>query len=385
MFRQINTRWVVLSVMAFVSACSQPTDVQLEKPSLIRQLANKAAENLYVIIQVNGTSPQRFSGIDWSVDVLGIVRGAQNTVDIAWYEQFNGTDLLLARQQQTFFVENGATQYTVTAPFVSDGAEFDCDSDGVSNLAERLASTDPCSGEFQFAPDMVLLDAGCFDMGSPLDELERDSDEGPQRNVCVDAFEISRFEATFREYDAFATATSRTPADDHGGGRGNQPALVSWLDATAYATWLSAITGETYRLPTEAEWEYAARASTSTPFSTGERIEPDEANFDGRLTYNGSQLDFFPFLVPLPVGTYDPNGFGLFDMHGNVWELTCSRYDSSYNGLEETCVQGNAGMRVARGGSWFNSPKFLRAANRSSNPPEFTNASTGFRVIKVLD
>jgi formylglycine-generating enzyme required for sulfatase activity len=378
-------RLVCIVLCVLVAACSQPVEVQPEKPDPIVQLANKVGESLYVTVSVNGTDPQRFSGINWSVKVSGIIRGAQNNIDIAWYEQFLDYDLLLARQQQTFFVEDGASQFTVTAPFSSEGGEFDCDSDGVSNLAERLASTDPCSGEFQYEPDMVALAAGCFDMGSPLTELEREADEGPQKNVCVEAFEISRFEATFREYDAFTTATSRTPANDYGWGRENQPVLASWLDATAYAAWLSEVTGKNYRLPTEAEWEYAARADTNTPFSTGERIEPDEANFDGRFTYNGSQFDLFPFLQPFTVGTFDPNPFGLFDMHGNVWEWTCSRYDTSYNGQEETCVQGTAGVRVARGGSWFNPPKFLRSANRSNDPPDFEGPASGFRVIRVLE
>lgn len=378
-------RSVFIGLSVLVCACSQPTEVQLGKPDLISQLGIKAGEDLYVTVEVNGTGPQRFSGIDWSVEVSGIARGAQNTIDITWYEQFADYDLLLARQQQAFFVGNGASQFTVTAPFISEGTEFDCDYDGVSNLAERLASTDPCSGEFQYEPDMVLLEPGCFDMGSPLTELERDSDEGPQKNVCVEAFEISRYEATHREYDVFATATSRTPADDYGWGGGTQPVSASWLDATAYATWLSDITGKAYRLPTEAEWEYAARANTRTPFSTGERIQPDEANFNSLFTYNGSQFDFLPFSRPLPVGTFDPNAFGLFDVHGNMWEWTCSRYDASFNGREETCAQGATGVRAARGGSWDNPPKFLRSANRSNDPADVKGPLSGFRVIRVLD
>lgn len=375
----------ILFSLVLLYGCDDATNMLLSPPNQIRQIAAYAPENLSVTVQVNGGDVQQFSGGNWSVAVTGIVRGEENTIVVSWHESYLGNDLLLARQQQTFSVNNSASEFTVTSAYDSEGADFDCDNDGISNLVERRESTDPCSGQFQYEPDMVAVVAGCFDMGSPPEEVDREVDEGPQINVCVDAFEISRYEATFAEYDAFTTATSRTPADDFGVGRGEIPALVSWLDATAYAAWLSGITGKRYRLPTEAEWEYAARAGTSTPFSTGVRIEPGEANFDGRFRYNGSGFELLPYLRPVFVGQFETSSFGLFDMHGNVWEWTCSRYEVRYEGQEQTCVDGIAGTRVARGGSWFNPPKFLRSAKRNDTSPDFKGPGNGFRVMREID
>jgi len=378
----IRLVWVV---MVFLCACSeQQPMLRLEPPEPLRQISAFAEENLFALVKVNDGSPQRLDDRVWSAPVNGILRGRENTVSIAWYEEYAQSNLLLARQRQTFFVSTTTAGHTVVTDYESDGADFDCDNDGTSNLVERRVGTDPCSGMLLAEPDMVLIEAGCFDMGSPLTEAERELDEGPQQNVCVTGFEMSRNESTFSEYDAFTTATSITPADDFGFGRGNRPALVSWIDATAYAVWLSGATGKRYRLPTEAEWEYAARAGTTSAFSTGELIQPNQANYDTLLRYNGSRFELIPFNKPVVVGLYEPNPFGLFDMHGNVGEWTCSQYDSSYQGRELVCTDGNAGSRVSRGGTWFAHPKFLRSANRNQLNPDFRDSSVGFRLVRDL-
>ena len=161
--------------------------------------------------------------------------------------------------------------------------------------------------------------------------------------------------------------------EDRGWGRGKRPVInVSWDDITKeYLPWLSRKTGKTYRLLTEAEWEYAARAGTMTPFSTGWRITTDEANFDGNSTYGGSPKGGLP-AETVEVGSFPANAFGLHDMHGNVWEWvadcdTDTYMDAPSDGRAVT--PGDCGQRVLRGGSWGTGPRFLRSASRQGLTP----------------
>ncbi|RMD68212.1 MAG: PEGA domain-containing protein, partial [Gammaproteobacteria bacterium] len=166
-----------------------------------------------------------------------------------------------------------------------------------------------------FGPEMVVIPPGRFLMGSPFDEEGRDSDEGPQHRVSIARpFAIGRYEVTFEEYDRFCEATGRRRPDDNGWGRGKRPVInVSWHDAKAYARWLSKQTGKRYRLPSEAEWEYAARAGTSTRYWWGDRVGHGHANCDGCGSWwDGKET--------APVGFFDPNPWGLYDTAGNVWE-----------------------------------------------------------------
>lgn len=241
-------------------------------------------------------------------------------------------------------------------------------------------------------PEMVNIPAGCFDMGSPDDEPERDTNEGPQFNVCISAFRMGRYEVTFEQYDAYASATGNAlPEDDvDGWGRGNRPVInVQPIEAEAYAAWLATVTGQQYRLPTEAEWEYAARAGTNTPFHTGQTITTDQANFDGRSTYNGSATGILR-LQTVPVGSLNtPNAFGLHDMHGNVGEFTCSSYggEGSFTGTEQFCATDNSGLRRWRGGSWAQPPVRARSADRSSGGIYYDRHGSilnaiGFRLVQ---
>ncbi|VFM94999.1 MAG: PEGA domain-containing protein [Candidatus Kentron sp. G] len=159
----------------------------------------------------------------------------------------------------------------------------------------RLAASTPTPGQTfrdrlddgSSGPEMVSIPGGCFQMGSPTSEKKRDGDER-QHRVCVEGFALGKYEVTFAEYDRFARATGRNLPSDSGWGRGRRPVIrVSWHDATAYAEWLSRETGKQYRLPTEAEWEYAARAGTTTAFSTGRCIHTNQANYNGNVDYAG--------------------------------------------------------------------------------------------------
>ena len=153
-----------------------------------------------------------------------------------------------------------------------------------------------------------------------------EDDERPVHTVRVERFELSKYEVTFEEYDRFTAATGRARADDEGWGRGRCPVInVTWDDAVAYTQWLSQQTGERYRLPSEAEWEYAARAGTSTAYSWGNEIGRNRANCYGcGSRWDGRQT--------APVGSLSPNGWGLHDMHGNVWEWVQDCWNESYRG-----------------------------------------------------
>nr|VFJ53896.1 MAG: Formylglycine-generating enzyme, required for sulfatase activity, contains SUMF1/FGE domain [Candidatus Kentron sp. DK] len=236
-------------------------------------------------------------------------------------------------------------------------------------------------------PKMVVIPAGKFLMGSPPEEKGRDDNEGPQHLVSVAQFALGATEVTFAEYDRFARATGRELPSDQGWGRENHPVIdVSWKDATAYAEWLSRETGERYRLPTEAEWEYAARAGTTTPFSTGECIHTTQANYDGNYDYAGCGAKTGVYRQKtVPVGSLPPNPWGLYEMHGNVWEWNCSRYKNPYDGEEQRCAsKGVGGDRVLRGGSWDNRPRWLRSADRNWSNPVNASGYTGFRLARAF-
>ena len=225
-------------------------------------------------------------------------------------------------------------------------------------------------------PEMVIIPAGEFMMGSLANEEGRDDDERQHSVQIEKPFAISKYEVTFAEYDRFVEATGQEKPDDRGRGRGNRPVInVSWNDAAAYAEWLSQETGETYRLPTEAEWEYAARARTETAYPWGNEIGRNNANCNGC----GSQWDN---KQTAPVGSFEANDFALHDMTGNVREWTCSEYKKNYDGAEQRCIGNKSAdaARALRGGSWFNFPRRVRSADRDGWVPASRNGFVGFRL-----
>jgi formylglycine-generating enzyme required for sulfatase activity len=219
------------------------------------------------------------------------------------------------------------------------------------------------------APEMVMIPAGSFRMGDI--QGGGDSDEQPVHSVSVGQFAMGKFEVTFAEYDKFADATGRSKPDDEGWGRGNSPVInVSWHDATAYTEWLSNQTGKQYRLPTEAEWEYAARAGTETKYWWGNEIDNSKANYNVNLGQTS------------PVGSYAANPFGLYDTSGNLWEWTCSEFANPYNGKEKVCLYKDIHKNmVLRGGSWNYDPWYVRSAFRYGNAPGNRYDDYGFRVV----
>ena len=243
-----------------------------------------------------------------------------------------------------------------------------------------------------FAPEMVVIPAGEFLMGSPEDEENRREHEGPQhRAVILVPFALGKCAVTFDEFDHFVRENGYGhKPDDKDWGRGRRPAIdLSWRDAVAYCRWLSEETGHDYRLPTEAEWEYACRAGTTTPFHFGETISTDQANYDGGFIYGNGQKGKFRHQT-MEVGQFPANAFGLHEMHGNVWEWCADRYENdAYEKYIDVYPDMVGDMkscrgRVLRGGSWFNGPEDLRSASRDWDFSGNVDNGLGFRIARTL-
>ncbi len=237
-------------------------------------------------------------------------------------------------------------------------------------------------------PEMVVIPPGSFTMGSPASEARRDSSEGPQHTVTIARpFAAGKFELTFDEWDACVgeSGCSHRPGDE-GWGRGKRPVInVSWEDAKAYTEWLSRKTGKAYRLLSEAQWEYIARAGTITAFSFGNSISPQQANYDSKVSYAGSSTAASAGRT-VPVGGYPANAFGLHDVHGNVWEWTEDCLHGDYNGASadgSAWSRGDCSWRMLRGGNWDNDPRFLRSAVRFWSPASRRISFYGFRVSRI--
>lgn len=231
------------------------------------------------------------------------------------------------------------------------------------------------------AKDMVRLPGGTFKMGSPNEEAERDDDE-LQHKVKVSDFCLSRYPITNALYEKFDP--SHRARRDEIAKQDNQPVIyVNWYEAVMFCRWLGC------RLPTEAEWEYACRAATTTPFSTGENLATAQANYDGNFPYKNFPIGEYLGKTS-PVGSYPPNDWGLYDMHGNVWEWCLDWYDWKYyhqcrrRGVEENPTgPENGSSRVVRGGAWRSYAQDCRSAYRSNDDPGNRHDALGFRPVFV--
>ena len=230
-------------------------------------------------------------------------------------------------------------------------------------------------------PELVVIPAGEFRMGSPASEVDRREDEGPQHLVTLRSFALGVKEVTFDEWEACVGGggCNGYRPDDAGWGRGVRPVInVSWEDARAYTSWLSETTGKEYRLPSESEWEYAARAGTTTAFFTGMRIWWHQANF-GR---------HFGGTTPTRTFRLWPNAFGLYDVHGNVLEWVEDCWHENYVGApSDGTAWGHGGncRLVLRGGSWDYRPGYLRSAFRTWALAHHRADRYGFRVARTFD
>lgn len=227
-------------------------------------------------------------------------------------------------------------------------------------------------------PEMTVVQAGSFMMGSPASEEGRQASEGPRHLVTIGrAFAIGKYEVTFDEYDACVADRRCVAVGDAGWGRGRRPVInISHRDATLYAFWLSEKTGQTYFLPSEAEWEYAARAGTDTPWNTGSALLAEEANIMNQFGKTAN------------VGGYAPNAWGLYDTHGNVGEWVQDCMDTGYLGASDDGRAATGGdcaaQRVARDNAWDADPYQMRSASRRAAPEKLGDSRTGFRVARAL-
>jgi len=204
-------------------------------------------------------------------------------------------------------------------------------------------------------------------------------------------FAIGKYEVTFAEYDRFAEATGREKSSDRGWGRGRRPAInLFWEDARAYASWLSGQTGKRYRLPSESEWEYATRGGTKTPFSTGECINTDQANYDGSFGWEDCPKTGVYRQKTVEAGSLPANPSGFHEVHGNVWEWVQDCWHEGYKDAPEDgsawaeAGGGDCGRRVLRGGSWDYRPGLLRSADRVRGGAGSRFGYIGFRLAQDL-
>ncbi len=285
------------------------------------------------------------------------------------------------------------------------------------NNARPAVSTSAVSAAVAGVPGMldgrfVLIRGGEFTMVSPADEANHQSDE-TQYQVKVSDFYMSKYELTVGEFRKFVEASGyRTDAEKGDGSylwdgkewkkraginwrygvsgsvrlpsEDSHPVVhVSWNDAVAYCKWISETTGKTYRLPTEAEWEYACRAGNPKPFNTGENLTTDQANYDGNYPFNGNAKGVYR-QTTLPVDSFAPNALGLYNMHGNVWEW-CSDWYGTYPSVrvENPVGPSSGSYRVLRGGGWRSYAGDCRSASRGGSTPDSRGGTAGFRLVFV--
>ena len=271
-----------------------------------------------------------------------------------------------------------ASDYLIVATTFSSGDEGSYQ----IHLYESFRDCERC-------PLMVTVPAGTFRMGSPRSEKYRSEFEGPQHSVTIESpFAVGVYEVTFDEWEAChrGGGCPGDQPDGEGWGRGRRPVVnVSWVDAQAYVSWLSAETGQRYRLLSEAEWEYVARAGTETARYWGET----EA---GRCSYANGLDSYAPcndgYEYTAPVGSFAPNAFGLYDVLGNVWEWTEDCWNESYAGAPTTGSarqSGDCSHHVLRGGSWGLTPEIIHSTFRIEEPAVSRSTAVGFRVARTVN
>ena len=235
--------------------------------------------------------------------------------------------------------------------------------------------------------DMVSIPSGSFQMGAAKDEAGTSSDEYPQHLVTIAPFYMGGFAITQEEWSEIAALPkinhdlNPDPANFKGANRPVEQ--ISWFEAVEFCDRLTQKTGKPYRLPSEAEWEYACRAGNTTPFHFGETISTDVANYDGNHTYGSGKKGQYREQTT-DVGSFSPNAFGLYDMHGNVWEWCSDRWHDSYQSAPingSVWETGDSEYRLRRGGSWHSYSLICRSANRVRLMPEYRDNGIGFRVV----
>ncbi len=358
-------------------------------------------------LEVGAWRPSRRDGVIAGVSVAVIAVGAaawwnQHRPAAEVHPQTNVTAPAPAAQPQT--TVTGAApavrpQTTVTAPTPAAQSQMAVTAPAAEKEeSHALANVSPLTAAQEHAltaghsfkecadcPEMIAVPAGRFTMGSPPGR-GYDSERPAHEVTIAKPFAVAKFALTFDEWDACAARGGcRRDVSDSGWGRGRRPAINgSWDDAQAYVKWLSSITGKPYRLLSEAEYEYAARAGTETKYPWGEEIKLNGqamANCNGcGSQWGGKQT--------VPVGSFPANAFGLYDIVGNVSEWTEDCWNGSYTGAPadgSPWTSGDCYHRIVRGGSWGDNPSFLRSAIRYGDAAGGRGGLVGFRVARTLN
>jgi formylglycine-generating enzyme required for sulfatase activity len=247
--------------------------------------------------------------------------------------------------------------------------------------------------------EFVWVEGGCYEMGCGSWTDSCDDDEKPVHTVCVDGFWMGKYEVTFAQYDRFCEETGRSKPGYSGWGTGDRPVIhVTWHDAKAFAAWLSRKTGRNFRLPTEAEWEYAARSrgrkvkyawGNGDPYIKGRKAaniadESVKRKYSDWTIWEGYDDGY---VYTSPVGSFAPNDLGLYDMSGNVWEWCEDIYSGKayrYHSRNNPIYKGKGLYRVIRGGSWYSGPKYVRCADRSFDASDCRGLNLGFLERKRI-
>ena len=334
------------------------------------------------------------------------VRQAEEVAKARQAQEEAQRKVLQARAAAAYLAEQERARTKAAAPVAADA-----DAAAAAPAAESRPAIAPILLRDRFldgsaeGPELVVLRAGRFQMGSPEHERRIAMAAGAQKNWLAREtpqhwvgiarpFALGRYPVTVGEWRRFVEATGWQPDGEVDWAAPGFPQTdahpvvgVSWCDAQRYLAWLSASTGQRYRLPSEAEWEYACRAGTKTAFSFGDGIHTDLANYDGNFTYNGGARGEYR-RGTTPVTQFPPNPWGLHDMHGNVWEWVQDVMHDSYEGapLDGSAWEegGERARRILRGGSWLYNPRYLRSALRNGFSAVMSNDIVGFRVAREL-
>ncbi len=252
-------------------------------------------------------------------------------------------------------------------------------------FADRLADGTP-------APGVAVIPAAAFEYGAAPQEAAPDQDRPRRASVIERAFALGVTPVTTEAFEVYARATGWRPREDLVWLSGSKPVInVRQTDARDYCDWLSAETGQRYRLPTEQEWEHACRAGAATAFPHGEHIGPADALYNASQGYDAGKprrprlmSRCFVRCGAQDVGRLTPNRWGLYDLMGNVWEFTASAWTRNHASLPERPVHGKVQAVVTKGGSWFDGPEDCRAAARRRRLASELDINLGFRVLREL-
>jgi formylglycine-generating enzyme required for sulfatase activity len=304
-------------------------------------------------------------------------KGRKRRVQVLVYALLVGSIAGLVGWINQSYVKEQINWFTTMRPYMLANVRPYVLTAEVERALKPLASFRECAKD---CPEMIVIPAGRFMMGSPPTEKGRSDDESQHEVTITKRFAASKYDVTFADWDACISVGGCPQASDVGEGRGTRPIInVTWDDAQQYVAWFSKMTGQPYRLLTESEWEYAARAGTVTAYYWGDEVGKGNANCDGC----GSQWDA---RMTSPAGSFAANQFGLYDMAGDVWQWV-QDCPHDYNGAPtdgSAWTSGNCSGHVVRGGNWFYGPRMIRSALRNWLPAEIRNGLLGFRVGRTL-